>query len=431
MCLSVFRGDYPCPVPPDAEAMTGKPMLTLTSIWTTILLAAAVALGPLATDMYLPALPQIGADFGAGTDQVQLTLSLYMVGFAIAQLICGPLADRFGRKPIMIGGFVLFAAASVGCALATNIETLQFCRFLQALGGSAGPVLGRAAIRDIYTPREASKILAVLASIMAVAPAVAPTLGGLLVSGLGWASIFIALGGYALVMAVIVAYGIPEPMRAEYRQPLKPRKLLQNYRIIATDISFLGYTLTNATIFGALFAFLSGSSFVLIEFLGVAPEHFGLYFACMVAGFIIGNLAAVRLGNRMMPDQILVRGLLIAVTGGSIMAFLAYNEVYNVWAVILPQAVFMIGTGMVLPQTMSGALSNFPRMAGSASSLFGFVQMSVAALTGALVGHLHDGTSLTMASIIAICAVLALACYLLLVQRFPATGFEPQSASGR
>ncbi len=319
-------------------------MLTLTSVWTTILLAAAVALGPLATDMYLPALPQIGSDFGTGTDQVQLTLSLYLVGFAIAQLICGPLADRFGRKPIMIGGFVLFAIASIGCALATNIETLILCRFLQALGGSAGPVLGRAAIRDIYTPREAAKILAILASIMALAPAVAPTIGGLLTAGLGWASVFLALGGYALVMAVVVAFGIPEPMRPEHRQSLKLCSLLRNYRTIAKDISFVGYTLTNALIFSGLFAFLSGSSFVLIDFLGVPTEQFGLYFACMVAGYIVGNLTAVRLGRRLLPDQILMRGLIIAVAGGSLMAMLALSEVFNVWAVILPQALFMIGT---------------------------------------------------------------------------------------
>ena len=152
-------------------------MLALTSIWTTILLAAAVALGPMATDMYLPALPQIGSDFGAGTDQVQLTLSLYVVGFAIAQLICGPLADRFGRKPVMIGGMVLFAVASIGCALASSIESLQMFRFLQALGGSAGPVLGRAIVRDVYQPRDAAKILAMLGGMMALAPAIAPTFG--------------------------------------------------------------------------------------------------------------------------------------------------------------------------------------------------------------------------------------------------------------
>jgi len=400
-------------------------MLALTSIWTTILLAAAVALGPLAIDMYLPALPIMEDSLSASTAQIQLTLSVYMAGFALAQLLCGSLADRFGRKPIMIGGFVLFAIASVGCALATNIETLILCRFLQALGGSAGPVLGRAAVRDIYTPREAARIMAILASIMALAPAVAPTLGGFMVVSLGWPSLFLALGGYSLLMAVVVAFGIPEPMKAENRQSLKLRSLIRNYRAIGSDVSFLGYTLTNSLTFAGLFAFLSGSSFVLIDFLGVKPEHFGLFFACIVAGYIVGNLVAIRLGHKFVPDQILVRGLMVSVVGGVIMAGLASAGVYNVWAVVLPQVVFMAGVGMVLPQTMAGALANFPSMAGSASALFGFIQMAVAALVGVLVGALHNGTPLVMAVIIAACAIAALASYTLLVQRHPAAGFEP------
>ncbi|PXX92754.1 Bcr/CflA family drug resistance efflux transporter [Marinobacter vulgaris] len=400
-------------------------MLALTSVWTTILLAAAVALGPLAIDMYLPALPSMGESLSAGTGQVQLTLSVYMAGFALAQLVCGPLADRFGRKPIIIGGFLLFAVASVICALATNIETLILSRFLQALGGSAGPVLGRAAVRDIYSPRDAAKIMAILASIMAVAPAIAPTLGGFMVVGLGWQSIFLALAGYALVMAVVIAVGIPEPMRPEHRQSLRIGSLWKNYRAIGSDVSFLGYTLTNSLTFAGLFAFLSGSSFVLIDFLGVKPQHFGLFFACIVAGYIGGNLTAIRLGRRLVPDQILVRGLLVSVAGGGLMAALSMTQVYNVWAVILPQSLFMIGVGMVLPQTMAGALANFPSMAGSASALFGFTQMLVAATIGMLVGHFHDGTSLVMAATIAICSTAALASYLLLVQRHPAPGFEP------
>lgn len=400
-------------------------MLALTSVWTTILLAAAVALGPLAIDMYLPALPAMGEALSADTGQVQLTLSIYMVGFALAQLICGPLADRFGRKPIMIGGFLLFAIASVVCALATNIETLILCRFLQALGGSAGPVLGRAAVRDIYSPRDAARIMAILASIMALAPAVAPTLGGFMVVNLGWSSIFLALGGYALIMAVVVAVGIPEPMRPENRQSLRIGSLWKNYRAIASDISFLGYTLTNSLTFAGLFAFLSGSSFVLIDFLGVEPQYFGLFFACIVTGYIGGNLTAVGLGRSLTPDQILIRGLIVAVVGGSLMAALATAHIYNVWAVILPQSLLMVGVGMVLPQTMAGALANFPSMAGSASALFGFTQMVVAATVGALVGHFHDGTSLVMAGIIATCAIGALGSYLLLVQRHPAPGFEP------
>ncbi len=400
-------------------------MLALTSSWTTVLLAAAVALGPLATDMYLPALPGMGVSLAAGTDQVQMTLSVFMIGFALAQLFCGPLADRFGRKPIMVGGFLVFAAASIGCALAPDIDTLILCRFLQAAGGSAGPVLGRAAIRDIYTPREAAKIMAILASIMALAPAIAPTLGGLMLKGFGWPSIFIALAGYALIMTAVVAFGIPEPMSPAHRQSLRLGRLLANYRTIASDLSFIGYTLTNALIFSGLFAFLSGAPFVLINFLGVSPEHFGLYFASTAAGYITGNLSSVRLSRRLLPDQLLVRGLLMATLAGGVMLGLAIAEVFSVWAVIIPQAIFMIGMGMVLPQTMAGALANFPSMAGSASALFGFVQMSIAAGAGMLVGHFYNGTSLVMALIIAAAALSALLCYKLMVQRHPAPGFEP------
>jgi DHA1 family bicyclomycin/chloramphenicol resistance-like MFS transporter len=399
-------------------------MLALTSIWTTVLLAAAVALGPLAIDMYLPALPMIGENLSASAAEVQLTLSLYLVGFAIAQLLCGPLADRFGRKPIMIGGFVLFAIASVGCALAESIETLLIFRFLQAIGGSAGPVLGRAAVRDIYTPREAARIMAILASIMALAPAVAPTIGGFMMVSLGWESVFLALGAYSLVMALVVAFGIPEPMKPEHRQSMAIGSLLRNYRKIGSDIGFIGYTLTNSLTFAGMFAFLSGSSFVLIEFFGVKPEHFGLFFACVVAGYIGGNLTAIRLGKRLASDQILVRGLAVCATGALLMVGLVLDEVDSVWSIILPQMLCMIGVGMVLPQTMAGALASFPSMAGSASALFGFIQMVVAAGIGVLVGYFHNGTPLVMAAFIGICAVGALAVYLVLVRKNGAANLQ-------
>ncbi|WP_372964141.1 Bcr/CflA family multidrug efflux MFS transporter [Marinobacter sp.] len=406
-------------------------MLALTSIWTTILLAAAVALGPMAIDMYLPALPQIGSDFEASTAQVQLTLSIYIAGFAIAQLVCGPLADRYGRKPIMIGGMLLFALASIGCALATNIEMLQLSRFLQALGGSAGPVLARAIVRDIYTPRDAAKILAMLAGMMALAPAIAPTLGGFMVAVFNWHWIFIVMAAYALIMVAVIAIGIPEPLHPHNQQPFRLYSLLRNYRLVSTDPTFIGYTLTSAAIYGGLFAYLSGSAFVLIDVLGVAPEHFGLYNAVTAAGYVLGNIASIRFASHCTAGQILRYGLIGSLVSGVIMTLLAYSQIYTPWAVILPQTAFMAALGMILPQCMAGALANFPKMAGSASALLGFVQMAAAATAGALVGHLHDGTPMVMAIIITVCATLGLLGYLLLVQRYPAQDFEPQSAGSQ
>lgn len=405
-------------------------MLQLASLSTTILLAAAVALGPLATDMYLPALPELGNAFAADTGQVQLTLSLYMTGFALAQLICGPLADRFGRKPIMLGGLLLFALASVGCALAESIEGLVACRFLQALGGSAGPVLGRAAVRDIHSPRDAGRIMAILAAIMAIAPALAPTLGGVLLAGFGWPSIFLALGGYALVISIVIAFGLPEPLAPHYRQDLRPATLARNYWTVLRNRSFQGYALTNALIFSGLFAFLSGASFVLIDFLGVSPSAFGAYFSVMVCGYIIGSFLAARMSRQYSSDQLLKLGLTISIVGGLLMAALAWSGVFTKAAVILPQMVFMMGVGMVLPQTMAGALAPFPHMAGSASALFGFIQMASAAIAGVLVGHLHNGTSQVMATMIAACAVAAGFAYLARTARYPAPGFEPAASHG-
>ncbi|WP_148864661.1 Bcr/CflA family multidrug efflux MFS transporter [Marinobacter fonticola] len=405
-------------------------MLQLTSLSTTILLAAAVALGPLATDMYLPALPELSHAFTAETGQIQLTLSLYMAGFAFAQLICGPLADRFGRKPIMIGGLLLFALASAGCALAESIDALLICRFLQALGGSAGPVLGRAAVRDIHKPRDAARIMAILAAIMAIAPALAPTLGGVLLAGFGWPSIFLALAGYALLVCAIVAFGLPEPLDPAYRQSLRSAILARNYWTVLCDHAFQGYALTNALIFSGLFAFLSGASFVLIDFLGVTPSAFGAYFSVMVCGYIIGSFLTARMSRHYTPDQLLRAGLMISVVGGGMMAALAWTEVFTKTAVILPQTIFMIGVGMVLPQTMAGALAPFPHMAGSASALFGFIQMGAAAGAGVLVGHLHNGTSQVMATVIAACAVASGVAYLLCIARYSAPGLKAAPSHG-
>nr|WP_237562126.1 multidrug effflux MFS transporter [Halomonas icarae] len=382
--------------------------MRLTSPATIVVLAALTALGPLATDMYLPAMPAMAEALNTGPDQVQLTLSLYMAGFALAQLFCGPISDRFGRRPVMIAGFSLFLAASLLCAFAPNIEWLLAGRFLQAFGGAAGPVLGRAAVRDIYGPVEAGRVLSYMASTMALAPALAPVVGAGLLLFFGWQSVFLLLSLYAVIMLFILTLLMPESLPPERRQSVAPRIILSNYRMLLTQRSFLGYTLINASGFAGLFAFLSGSSFVLIEYMGLSPFQYGIGFTLIVAGFFSGTLYSGRYSHRLGRDRLLWIATSLCALSGSSMAALAIFGVHQPWAVIGPHILFLFGFGIVMPQSMAGALAPNPECAGSASSLFGFLQMTIAALGGALVGQFHDGTSLTMAVAIGLAGLLSL-----------------------
>ncbi|MBA1148017.1 multidrug effflux MFS transporter [Ectothiorhodospiraceae bacterium WFHF3C12] len=383
-------------------------MLKLDSVTATVVIASLVALGPLATDMYLPALPAMGQALGAGAGEMQLTLSVYMAGFAVAQLVCGPLSDRYGRKPVMLGGLGLFAAASIGCALAETVETILLMRLLQALGGATGPVLGRAAVRDIHEPARAAVIMSYVAMIMAVAPALAPTFGGVLLSTFGWPALFVFLAGYAVLAGAVLALALPEPLSPHLRQSVRVSALLRSYRIVLSDSGFRVYSLTNALVFGGVFAFLSGASFVLIDSMGVSAAHFGYYFAFIVVGYVSGSFAASRLSQRLGVDRLVLLGAAASAVGGAVMAALAWSQVYAVAAVIVPQMVYMFGVGLVLPQAMAGALAPFPERAGTASALFGFLQMTIASAMGVCVGQLHDGTSRMMALVIAGTGLLGL-----------------------
>lgn len=399
-------------------------VLRLTSPATVAVLAALTALGPLATDMYLPAMPAMAEALGTGPDQVQLTLSLYMAGFALAQLFCGPISDRFGRRPVMIAGFALFLLASLLCAFAPNTEWLLAGRFLQALGGAAGPVLARAAVRDIHDPLEAGRVLSYMASTMSLAPALAPVVGAGLLLFFGWQSIFLLLALYAVAMLAILIWMLPESLPPARRQSIAPRAILRNYRMLLGQRAFVGYTLTNAAAFSGMFAFLSGSSFVLIEFMGVSPTLYGMLFALIVGGFFVGSLLSGRYSRRLGHDRLIRRATLLCALGGTAMAALALAGVFSPWAVIVPHMLFMVGFGIVMPQSMAGALAPNPQCAGAASSLFGFLQMAIAALAGGLVGQFHDGTSRTMAIAIGLGGVLSLVAYLRLVRsarRAPAT----------
>jgi MFS transporter, DHA1 family, multidrug resistance protein len=379
-----------------------------------VLLTFLVAFGPMSTDLYLPALPSIVAHFDSDVPTVQLTLSVFLVGFAVAQLVYGPLSDRFGRRPVIITGIAIFTVSSIACALAPTIETLIAARFCQALGACCGPVLGRAVVRDIYGRERAATVLAYMAMAMGVAPAIGPIIGGIFTSLFGWASNFWLLTGFGAAMLAATMSSLGESNRHLDPTATQPARLLANYRILLSHRPYLIYVVIVACMYSSIFSFISGSSYVFIGGLGLSPTQYGLSFAIIVVGYMSGSFAAGRLSSRLGVDRMLTIGLSFCIAGAILMVTLALTGPFTVATVIAPFFVFMIGSALTMPNAMAGAIGPFPRMAGLASSLLGFLQMGSAAAVGIAVSIFTDGTPIAMATAILAASMIAVAARIVL-----------------
>ncbi len=352
----------------------------------TALLAGLSAVGPLTTDMYLPSLPDIARLLGASSAQVQLTISAYLIGFAAGQIIYGPVSDRHGRKPVLIGAIALYCAASLACALSTSIEMLIVARAFQALGGSGGIVLTRAIVRDIYSGAHAGRELSVIGSVMALAPVLAPILGGLIQTAFGWRVTFLALVGAGFAGAAVVWVLLPETLNNRAAEPVSLPSMLRSYRIVGRNPAYLAYLSITSASYAGLFAWISGSAFVLQGLYGLAPFDFGVAFALGSVGYMIGSAIAARLVIRLGLDGVLGLGGCACAAGGLAMVAAVASGLTSSMSLVLPMAVYLAGLGMVLPQGIAGAMTPFPERAGAASSLFGFLQQTAAAVSGAAVG---------------------------------------------
>ena len=392
------------------------PLLKADSFKVTLILAALVALGPMSTDMYLPALPRLTEELNTTIAVTQLSLSVFLVGFALAQLIYGPLSDRFGRKPVFLSGMFIFLAATIGCAAATDIETLIVLRFFQAVGGTAGPVLGRAIVRDIHGPINSGRVLSHIGTVMALAPALAPVAGGYISVYLGWQFTFWILALYGVICAALLYFKVPESAPTEHRRAQSPASMLGDFAVLLADKRYLGYCLSCAFAYAGLFAFLSASSFVVIQFYKVAEQHYGLLFLLAVSGYIAGTLIAGRFSIKKGCRFLVGCGGVVTLLAGALMLALSLAGVPGVLSVIGPMVLYMAGVGIVMPQSMAGALAAYPQMAGTASGLFGFIQMTIAALVGIIVGHSYNDTPIPMSAMIALMGFMTLCSYILLVQ---------------
>lgn len=391
-------------------------MLRLDSPALIAALGALAALAPLSNDIYLVSLPTMTEAFGASVERVQLTLTSFMIGFAIGQYVYGPLSDRFGRRPLMIAGLILYVAASVVAATAATVEVLIVARFLQAIGMSSGPVLGRAVVRDLYDRERAARVLSYMAVVAGFAPVVAPIIGSHLHVAFGWRANFVFVAVYGVIALAVVALHFGETNSRLDPNALRFRQMGRNVVTLLSSKLYLGYALTAACVGSGLFAFLSGSPFVFLKVLGFAPGDFGYLFGFCMSGYLVGSVISGRFVARLGMDRLLLLGIALALVSGLSMAGLAWLHVDHVAAILGPMFVFMFAFALVLPQAMAGALTPFPHIAGNASSLIGLCQYGLSAIVGTIVAALFDGTQVPMAGAIGVMAVLSALAYLGLVR---------------
>lgn len=373
----------------------------------TVLLAFITAIGPLATDMYLPALPAIRSGLGATTAATQATLSFFLIGFALAQLFYGPVSDRKGRRPAMLFGLGLFTLGSLACALAPSIEVLIGARVVQALGGAGSVVLARAMVRDAFEGVQAGRELSRMGSIMAVVPALAPILGAVLAAWAGWRAVFFAMTLAGPALAAMVWYRLPETLRTPLATPFSVAAMGRDFRHIGARPVFRFYALIASFSFAGFFCFLSGSSFVLQSRFGLSEAAFAAVFLLTVLGYMAGATLAQRLVMRLGIDATVRRGVFILLPASLSMLALMALGVGGPWPVILAMPFYQLGFGLVLSQCNAGAMMPFRDMAGSASSLFSVLQMGISAIAGGIVGALLDWSLLALPLGISICASLA------------------------
>jgi DHA1 family bicyclomycin/chloramphenicol resistance-like MFS transporter len=373
----------------------------------TALLAALTAIGPLSTDMYLPSLPAIAHAFDASVAGAQLTISSYLVGFAIGQLVYGPLSDRYGRKPVLLVAVAVYCAASFGCMVSASIDMLIAFRTLQALGGCGGVVLSRAIVRDLYSGARAGRELSLISMVMALAPVVAPLIGGVVQTGFGWRANFVVLTASGLLVAAAVWWRLPETL-AQRAEAASPAAIVRTFGGFLRDGSFVAHAGLVVLVFSGLFAWISASAFVLQDLYGLSSLEFGIAFAVGSAGFMVGSAIASRYVGRLGLDRVIGLGAAAQAIGGLLMVVALLLGLRSAVSLVVPMAIYLSGLGLVLPQATAGAMQPYRDRAGAASSLLGFLQQGGAALCGVIVGQLLGDSAWPMAAAVALTGVASL-----------------------
>lgn len=375
------------------------------------ILGLLAMLMPLSIDMYLPALPVIAQQFGVPAGSAQMTLSTYILGFALGQLLYGPMADSIGRKPVILGGTLIFAAAASACALAQSIDQLITLRFFHGLAAAAASVVINALMRDIYPKEEFSRMMSFVMLVTTVAPLLAPMIGGAVLVWLSWHAIFWILAIAALLASLMIFFFISETLPVERRQPFRMRTTIGNFATLFRHKRVLSYMLASGFSFAGMFSFLSAGPFVYIELNHVLPQNFGYYFALNIVFLFIMTIINGRFVRRVGALRMFRAGLWIQFVMALWMVLSAAFDV-GFWALVVGVAAFVGCVSLVASNAMAVILDEFPHMAGTASSLAGTFRFGIGAIVGALLSLATFNSAWPMIWSIAFCATSSILFYL-------------------
>jgi MFS transporter, DHA1 family, multidrug resistance protein len=371
-------------------------------------LALLTAFGPVATDMYVPSMPEIGRILGADAVTVQLTLSAYLIGFAVGQIVYGPISDHYGRKPVLLAALALFCGASLVCALAPEIVTLIVARALQALGGAGAIVLARAIVRDLYSGERAGRELSRMGAVMSIAPVVAPLIGGLVQAWLGWRANFIIIVAIGTATAAVSWRLLPETLPRRATAPIAIASTIRGFAVFANDRGFVANLAIVALSYAGLFAWISGSPFVLQDIYGLTALQFSVAFATACLGALVGAAVAASLVVRIGLDRTLGLGTFALAAGGLGMAASLALGSTRVAPLVLFMVLYHAGLMFTMPQAIASAMMPFAARAGSASSFIGLVQQVSAASLGTIVGYAIGRSAWPLAGALATAGCLSL-----------------------
>ncbi len=379
-----------------------------------LLLAMVSALGPVAMQILLPAIPIIKDSFTVSTAVAQLTLSLSMAAIAVATLAYGPLSDRYGRKPVLVAGMIITIIGSILCVLAPSIELLIAGRIVQAAGGAVGMVVARAIVRDVYDAREAASVIATLVMVMVVMPMLSPAVGGELMVRLDWHSVFVLVAIISALLLGLLVYALPETLR----EPViftGVGDMLRSYQALMRVRVFQGYSLSVAFVSVVFFSFIAAAPEIMVSVFERPATEYGYYFIIIPLGFMIGNYVTRYYGRKFGIQRMIDYGSQISLAGIGLAIILQLLGLQHPAALFLPIAFAIFGNGITLPNAQAGAINAAPHMAGSASGLTGFMQMAFSAVAAQAVALIFNGTVYPMLVLMLLASAISLVSFRMLV----------------